>query len=156
MINSETLRATLKKIYGVEDKYIVPISSNWFTPTIDPTDKIGTWIGYRIMSMRPYVQGYQQGVYKVMPMKVSFRLTFIGPEAEKIAMQTILWDERSDAVAAFAEQNAQLNYKDRTCFTYPVRNEGFNDQMCWIVDFDCVTTYEVDTKQKPWLPRQNI
>lgn len=151
MLDSDTLRETLKNIFGIEDKYLVPISTNWFIPTTDPTDKTGSWIGYRIMSKKPYVRAYQQRATMVKPIKVSFRLTFVGPEAEKLADQVLLWEERTDVQEAFEKANAQINYTDRTSFTYPVRNGGFNDDMCWIVDLSAQTFYEVDTKQKPWI-----
>lgn len=64
-----------------------------------------------------------------------------------------MWDDRQDVIDAFAKYKAQLNYKNWTLFTYPVRNGGFNDSMAWIVDLSVQTFYEVDTKQMPWIPR---
>ena len=63
MLDSKSLRDILKEIYGIEDKYLVPISTNWFIPTTDPEDKVGTWIGYRILSKRPYTRAYQGGLF---------------------------------------------------------------------------------------------
>ena len=150
MLNASSLRSVLKDIYGVEDKYLVPISTNWFIPTIDPEDKIGTWIGYRIISKKPVLRAYQSGRNMVKSIKVSFRITFVGPDAEKLADQVLLWEDRTDVTEAFAKQQAEVNYTDRTSFTYPVRNGGFNDSMAWIVDLTAQTFYEVDTKQNPW------
>lgn len=150
MLNASSLRSILKDIYGVEDKYLVPISTNWFIPTIDPEDKIGTWIGYRIISKKPVLRAYQSGRNMVKSIKVSFRITFVGPDAEKLADQVLLWEDRTDVTEAFAKQQAEVNYTDRTSFTYPVRNGGFNDSMAWIVDLTAQTFYEVDTKQNPW------
>ena len=150
MLNASSLRSVLKDIYGVEDKYLVPISTNWFIPTIDSEDKISTWIGYRIISKRPMLRAYQSGRNVVKPIKVSFRLTFVGPQAEELADQVLVWEDRTDVTKAFAKQQAEINYTDRTSFTYPVRNGGFNDSMAWIVDLTAQTFYEVDTKQNPW------
>lgn len=150
MLNETTLRAILKDIYGVEDKYLVPISTNWFIPTVDPGDKIGTWIGYRIISKKPYVRAYQSGVRMVKPLKVSFRITFVGPDAENLADQVLLWEDRTDVTEAFEKHQAEINYTDRVSFTYPVRNGGFNDSMAWVVDLSAQSFYEVDTKQHPW------
>lgn len=151
MLDASTLRSILKEIYGVEDKYIVPISTNWFLPTVDPEDKVGTWIGYRIQSKKPIMRAYQSGVMYEKPIKVNFRLSFIGPQAEELADQVLLWEDRSDVTKAFESAKAQINYTDRQSFSYPVRNGGFNDELCWIVDLSAQTFYEVDTKQKPWL-----
>lgn len=153
MLDSKSLRDILKEIYGVEDKYLVPISTNWFIPTIDPEDKIGTWIGYRILSKKPYARAYQIGLCYSVPLKVNFRLSFVGPQAEELADQTMIWENRTDVIKAFEKVQAQINYTDRTSFTYPVRNGGFNDSLSWIVDMSAQTTCDIDTKQKPWIPR---
>ncbi len=153
MLDATSLRDILKDIFGVEDKYLVPISTNWFLPTIDPDEEIGTWIGYRIISKRPNIRAYQSGVYMEKSIKVEFRITFVGPHAEEYADQLLMWDDRTDVRDAFAKYRAQVNYQDRTSFTYPVRNGGFNDDLAWIVDLSAQTFYEVDTKQKPWILR---
>lgn len=153
MLDATSLRQILKEIYGVDDRFIVPISTNWFVPTVNPEETVGTWIGYRIISKQPLLRAYQQGVFIEKSIRVSFRLSFVGPEAEKLADQTLLWEDRTDVTNIFAEHKAQINYKDRTAFTYPVRNGGFNDSLAWIVDMSAQTFYEVDTKQKPWFPR---
>lgn len=153
MLNTDSLRAVLKEIFGVDDKYLVPISTNWFVPTIDNNDSIGTWVGYRVIDKKPLIRAYQTGVYMEKSVRVSFRLTFVGPHAEDLANQVLLWDDRQDVIDAFAKYKAQLNYKNWTMFTYPVRNGGFNDSMAWIVDLSVQTFYEVDTKQMPWIPR---
>lgn len=150
MLNAKSLRETLKEIFGVDDKYIVPISTNWFIPTTDPDDKVHTWIGYRILNKKPYVRASQMGGDMVKPIKVSFRLTFVGPQAEELADQVLLWEDRTDVTEAFEKAEAQINYTDRTSFTYPVRNGGYNDDMAWIVDLSAQTSYIVDTKQVPW------
>lgn len=151
MLDATSLRKVLKEIYGIEDKYLVPISTNWFLPTVDPEDKVGTWIGYRIISKKPIIRAYQCGVMYEKPIKVVFRLSFVGKQAEELADQVLMWEDRKDVTDAFESVKAQINYTDRQSFTYPVRNGGFNDELCWIVDLSAQTFYEVDTKQKPWL-----
>lgn len=151
MLNATTLRSVLKEIFGIEDKYLVPISTNWFLPTVDPEDKVGTWIGYRIQSKKPTMRAYQQGIMYEKPIKVNFRLSFVGRQAEELADQVLMWEDRKDVTTAFESVKAQINYVDRRSFSYPIRNGGFNDELCWIVDLSAQTFYEVDTKQKPWL-----
>ena len=150
MLDAKILRDTLKEIFGVEDKYLVPISTNWFLPTTDPEDHVGTWIGYRIISKKPYVRAAQYGKDMVKPIRVQFRITFVGPMAEKLADQVLLWEDRTDVTEAFEKSQTQINYTDRTSFSYPVRNGGFNDDLAWVVDLSAQTSYEVDTKQVPW------
>ena len=153
MLNATTLRSILKEIYGIDDKYLVPISTNWFLPTTDPDDKVGTWIGYRIVSKKPYVRAYQGNTMMTKPVRVTFRLSFVGPQAEELADQVLLWEDRKDVTEAFEKEQAQINYTDRVSFTYPVRNGGYNDDLAWIVDLSAQTSYEVDTKQVPWFSK---
>lgn len=155
MLDSSSLRTTLKEIYGIEDKYLVPISTNWFIPTVDPEDKVGTWIGYRILSKKPTIRAYQNYDTMVKPIKVNFRITFVGRQAEELADQILLWEDRLDVTNAFEAIKTQINYQDRQLFTYPVRNGGFNDEMCWVVDLSAQTFYEVNTNQKPWFTPRN-
>lgn len=150
MLNAKILRATLKEIFGIEDKYLVPISTNWFLPTTDPQDHVGTWIGYRIINKRPYVRAAQYGQNMVKPVRVQFRITFVGPQAEELADKVLLWEDRTDVTEAFEKSQSQINYTDRVSFTYPVRNGGYNDDLAWVVDLSAQTSYEVDTKQMPW------
>ena len=153
MLNAEILRETLKEIFGIDDKYLVPISTNWFLPTTDPSDKVNTWIGYRIISKKPYARAYQANSDMTKPVKVNFRITFVGPKAEELADQVLLWEDRTDVQVAFEKHSSQINYVDRTSFTYPVRNGGYNDELAWIVDLSAQTSYNVDTKQVPWFSK---
>lgn len=153
MLTEPMIRDVLKTIYGVEDKYLVPLNNSWFVPTIDPEDKIGTWIGYRILSKTPYARAYKSGVYMIKPLKARIRMSFVGPEAEALADQTLFWDDRTDVQNAFENIKAQINYNSRQEFSYPIRNSGYNDMQAWIVDISVQTYTQADTKQKPWIPR---
>lgn len=153
MLNAQILRDTLKEIFGIDDKYLVPISTNWFLPTTDPEDKVHTWIGYRIINKKPYVRAFRGGTTISKPLKVAFRITFVGPQAEELADQLLLWEDRTDVTEEFEKSQTQINYNDRVSFTYPVRNGGYNDDLAWIVDLSAQTSYDVDTKQVPWFPK---
>lgn len=150
MINSTTLRQALKEIFGVEDKYLVPMDSGWYVPTYDKNDKVGTWIGYRILSIKPNLRASQQGNAYSKSVKCRFRLSFVGKQAEDIALQTLLFDERTDVVNAFAKSQTQLNYTSRDILTYPIREGGLNDSLCWFVDIECQSFYDAEWKNKDW------
>ena len=153
MFNSKSLRIALKNLFGVEDKYIVPISEGWFVPTLPEEETVGTWIGYRIMSYTPYTRSLQMNADKAVPVKVSFRMTFVGPEAEELAQQTLLWETRSDVTKIFEDMEAQINYTNRHVFSYPLKNKGFNDMCCWVVDLSAQTFYKVNANYKPWFEK---
>lgn len=153
MLNSENLRALLKEVFGVEDRYLVPLNGSWFAPTINPEDDIGTWIGYKILSKTPYTRAYQTDHTMVKPIKVKFRLSFVGPQAEALADKVMMWEDRTDVTLAFEKLVAQINYEDRSLFTYPIQYSGFNDRLCWVIDLSAQTVYEVDTKQELWIKK---
>ena len=150
MIDCTSLRAILKDIYGIEDKYLVPMDESWYVPTYDKTDKVGSWIGYRILSIKPNLRAGYQGTAYSKSIKARFRLAFIGPQAEALALQTLVFDERTDVVQAFERYQIQLNYISREILTYPIKESGLNDSLCWFVDFDCQSFYNVEWKGKDW------
>lgn len=150
MLDTNTLRSILKEIYGVDDKYLVPMDMSWYVPTYDRTNKIGTWIGYRILSIKPNVRAGYTGSGYSKSIKGRFRLAFIGREAEQLALQTLLFDDRLDVVQAFEKAQAQLNYVSRELLTYPVKEGGLNNNLCWIVDFDFQSFYNADIQYGPW------
>lgn len=152
MFNTDALRSVLKEIFGVDDKYLLPLTADQFVPTIDPDDKVGTWIGYMMLYKEPYTRGFMAEPNAYQPIAVKFRTTFVGPQAEEFADSTLFWDMRHDVTRAFERENAQLNYMQRQLYTYPVQNKGFNDRLCWIVDMKVQTIVELDMNHGPWFP----
>lgn len=151
MIGHKELRDILLNIFGVPENHLVALSESMFIPTIDREDKVGDWIGYRILEEDRISRAYSNAEYYEVPLKIKFRLVFIGPNAEALCHDCLLWDDRYDVQQAFAKHEAQLFYSDRNYYTYPVKNEGFNDSSAWVVDFLAQTIYRVRTNYKPWL-----
>lgn len=151
MLDTPALKQALLDIYGIPEKYIVPLDAGWYVPTYDPKEKVGTWIGYRILSVKPNVRAGYTGVSYEKSVKIRFRLSFIGQQAEKLALQTLLFDERKDVIKAFEKSSTQLNYISRDIMTYPVKEGGLNDSLCWFVDIDCQSFYASgDLKYGDW------
>lgn len=150
MLDSHALRRALKEIYGVEDRYLVPLDYGWYVPTYDKEDKVGTWIGYRILVVKPNVRAGYTGSSYNKSVKVKFRLSFVGKQAEELALQTLLFDDRLDVVQAFEKSQTQLNYTSREILTYPVKEGGLNDSLVWFTDVDCQSFYFADVKYKDW------
>lgn len=149
MLDTSILREILKEIYGVEDKYLVALSTHEFAPSVE-FNAAATWIGYRVLTKQPYIRAYQAGRDMVLPIKCRFRLSFVGTEAEELANQTMLWDMRTDVRNSFESRGIQLNYVQRQVESFPLKQGGYNDELGWKVDFDCQTFYQVDTRQKLW------
>ena len=150
MLDSEALRQALKDIYKVDDKYIVPLDSGWYVPTYDKNEKVGTWIGYRILEVKPNVRTGYTGRSYTKSVKIRFRLSFIGKQAEELALQTLLFDDRIDVTKAFEQSQTQLNYVSREILTYPVKEGGLNDSLVWFTDIDCQSFYAADVKYGDW------
>lgn len=141
MLNTDSLRQFLKDVYAVDDKYLVPMDKGWYVPTYDSSDKVGTWIGYRILKIKPNIRaGYTGNTYE-KSIKVTFRLSFVGTQAEELALQTLLFDDRIDVVKALEKSFTQMNYTSREILTYPIREGGLNDSLCWYTDFECQSFY---------------
>lgn len=154
LLNSKSLRSALLKIFDIDEKYLIPLNDGWFVPTSLPEEIVGTWIGYRINSIRPYARAYASGATFVKPVKISFRITFIGTDAEDLALQTMFWEDRSDVTDVFEKEYlTQINYNERQVYSYPVKNKGFNDYLSWVADFTAQTTLDIATKWKPWIRR---
>lgn len=147
MLNSETLRQAIISIFGIPEKYVVPLDEGWYVPTYDKNDKVGTWIGYRILTKKQISRVIRQDTIFGKSIKVKFRLTFVGPQAEELADSTIMWDDRKDVIKIFTDLQFQLNYNKRQMFSYPVANGGLNDNLCWCVDFEAQGFY---TQQANW------
>lgn len=150
MLDSEALRTALKEIYGIDDKYLVPLDSGWYVPTYDKADKMSTWIGYRILEVKPNVRAGYSGSSYSKSVKVKFRLSFVGRQAEQLALQTLLFDDRQDVTKAFEKSQTQLNYVSREILTYPIKEGGLNDSLCWFTDVDCQSFYAADVRYPGW------
>lgn len=150
MLDSVALREALKSIYGIEDKYLVPLDSGWYVPTYDHNDKVGTWIGYRILSVKPNLRAGYSGQSYTKSVKIRFRVSFVGKQAEQLALQTLLFDERKDVIEAFEQSQTQLNYISRDILTYPLKEGGLNDNLVWFTDIECQSFYAADVQYKDW------
>ena len=151
MLDMASLRGVLLDILGIEEKYVVAMSNHQFVPTYDKEDKVGTWVGYRILEKSAYARTYEDspGVY-VRPIRASFRISLVGPQAEEIADGMFLWDDRSDVQEAFEKIDAQVNYDKRKIYSFPIEEAGFNDRLCWCVDFNAQSFYVLQTKLEKW------
>jgi hypothetical protein len=130
-------------------KYIVPLQADWFVPAIDPEAPTGNWIGYMILSISPSVRPLQPELDTdmVTNLKVSFRLTFIGPQAEEMAVSTLFWNKRPDVQQVFKTMQAQLRHVDGRVYTHLIRNDELNIKHVWGTDMSAMTFFNTDTHQ---------
>ena len=140
MLDSNTLRQIIKEIYQFDDDFIVPITTNWFVPDINLNEKPGTYIGYRILSKKNYFAANKED-----ELKVSFRLTFIGENAEQMADKVHFWKDMKEVKKIFEKYKVQMDYSDLVAFTYPEKQN--KSEMSWILDMSCYSDYGQDLKQ---------
>ena len=144
MLDSKTLRLIIKSIFNIDDDYIVPIINNWFLPQVNLDKKTGTYIGYRILSKRYSYADSSSNILKKDSIKVAFRLTFIGYNAEKLADQIHFWRDQKSVNKLFDSYKLKLNYSDMTSFTYPIKSENY--PIAWIFDLSVLSDYFEDLK----------
>ena len=145
MLDSNKLKKIIKEIYNLDDKYIIPITTNWFLPDSDFSDKESIYIGYRIISSKKVSANNKYNKYKVDYIKTSIRLTFVGINAEKYASEIHFWDDMKDVKKIFEKYKVQMDFNDIQSFTYPIRNEIECD-MVWVFDMCVKTDYQEDLK----------
>ena len=150
MLDTPTLHDILLHIYGIEPEYLVPLDTDWYVPTYDKNNHVGTWIGYRILMVKPNVRANYTGSSYNKSIKGRFRLSFIGKQAESLALATLLFDDRKDVIEEFARHGIQVNYTSREILTYPLKEGGLNNSLVWFTDIECQSFYAADVKYDRW------
>ena len=144
MLNTETLRQIIKEIYKIEDEFIVPITTNWFIPDVKTKSESSIFIGYRIINKRKGSIENKNDSTKIDVIKTSFRLVFIGEDAEKFADEIHFWEDNKDILRIFEKYRIQVNSNHIDAFTYPIRD--CNCDLAWIIDLDATSDYKSDLK----------
>ncbi len=76
---------------------------------------------------------------------------FFGTQSEVLALDTLFWDEREDVKKLFETVcDSQINYSARKIYTTTFKQEGYNDQLVWCVDFAAQGFVGLETGYKPW------
>lgn len=142
----------LLQIFGIPEQYLVHLIGDYLIPRADLDAPTSNWIGYRVLSKRPYARAYgtSNNGYITIPLRLRFRLVFVGPQAEDFADSTMFWDDRADVKRIFDTYGAQMNYIDREIYSRVVRNKGFNDEIAWVVDINCQMNYTIDIRKPLW------
>ena len=80
----------------------------------------------------------------------SVKIQFVGKDAQKWAISTLFWDERTDVQNNFAEYQAQLLLSDRTITSVPFQQDGYNGEMSYLASFDVIHNVTQDEIIKYW------
>jgi hypothetical protein len=159
MLTQSVLRDVLLKIFFDGDEaylpYVVPLIGNWWQPTSNP-GMLATYIGYSITGLRPELRTVKAVDILAATVQTTFRIAACGPQAEEIIHSTLFWDERSDVKAAFAATDEQLNYTGRHIYPVTLKQDGFNDSLCWVTNIRTTGTYRKHEQLEPWFPLPHI
>ena len=80
----------------------------------------------------------------------SVKIQFVGKNAQKWAISTLFWDERTDVQNNFAEYQSQLLPSDRTITSVPFQQDGYNGEMSYLASFDVIHNVTQDEIIKYW------
>jgi hypothetical protein len=160
------LRETLALIFfGSADeehlRYIIPLTGGWVVPTADPGQKVSTWIGYQIVSIRPTATSLMRDDVLFKECKIYVRLWSVGEQAEELMTSTLFWDERIDVKNLFDEYLGRLLQGGREIISQVYEQEGLNSQLCWMTDMLFAAYASLDQKSEEvnhikWVERPHI
>ncbi|MBR5966203.1 MAG: hypothetical protein IK015_08840 [Treponema sp.] len=145
MLNLKTLRIILKEIFELDDEHIVPITANWFVPSVNLKEEDEIYLGYRIISKKQFSLKDDENAGPDF-IKVYFRLSFLGRNSEQFAEQIYFWKDNDKVKNVFASFDLELNFNDISSFTYPISSSVKNGEMSWIFDMSAMSDYEKELK----------
>jgi len=143
MFDIEQLKNLLKSIYKLADEYFIPITTNWYTPAGNIPDETKTYIGYRIISKRKVTYDSIDTQRKSY-IKIFFRLSFIGKNAEQLSDQIHFWEDQEEVLKIIDSYHLKFDYNNMTSYTYPT--QMLKNNMAWIYDLSVYFDYLEELK----------
>ena len=138
-------------------KYIIPRKGNFLNPSLDCN--AATFAIFWIEKSTKRVTNFTIDVYNEETEDVtthfatllsSVKIQFVGKDAQKWAISTLFWDERTDVQNNFAEYQSQLLPSDRTITSVPFQQDGYNGEMSYLASFDVIHNVTQDEIIKYW------
>ena len=138
-------------------KYIIPRKGNFLNPSLDCN--AATFAIFWIEKSTKRVTNFTIDVYNEETEDVtthfatllsSVKIQFVGKDAQKWAISTLFWDERTDVQDNFADYHAQLLPSDRTITSVPFQQDGYNGEMSYLASFDVIHNVTQDEIIKYW------
>ena len=137
-------------------KYIIPRKGNFLNPSLDCNAATYAifWIEKQIKRVTNFTsddyneEGCDTTHYATL--KTSVSIQFVGKNAQKWALSTMFWDERTDVQNNFAEYQSQLLLGNRTITSIPFQQDGYNGEMSYLASFDVISNVTQDEIIKYW------
>lgn len=137
-------------------KYIIPRKGNFLNPSLDVNAATFAifWLEKSIKRVANLTtDDYNEeecDTTHYATLLSSVKIQFVGKDAQKWAISTLFWDERTDVQNNFAEYQAQLLLSDRTITSVPFQQGGYNGEMSYLASFDVIHNVTQDEIIKYW------
>lgn len=137
-------------------KYIIPRKGNFLNPSLDVNAATFAifWLEKSIKRVTNFTtDDYNEkecDTTHYATLLSSVKIQFVGKNAQKWAISTLFWDERTDVQNNFAEYQSQLLPSDRTITSVPFQQDGYNGEMSYLASFDVIHNVTQDEIIKYW------
>ena len=137
-------------------KYIIPRKGNFLNPSLDCNAATFAifWLEKSIKRVTNITtDDYNEeecDTTHYATLLSSVKIQFVGKNAQKWAISTLFWDERTDVQNNFAEYQSQLCTSDRTITSVPFQQDGYNGEMSYLASFDVIHNVTQDEIIKYW------
>ena len=137
-------------------KYIIPRKGNFLNPSLDCNAATFAifWLEKSIKRVTNITtDDYNEeecDTTHYATLLSSVKIQFVGKNAQKWAISTLFWDERTDVQNNFAEYQSQLCPSDRTITSVPFQQDGYNGEMSYLASFDVIHNVTQDEIIKYW------
>lgn len=137
-------------------KYIIPRKGNFLNPSLDVNAATFAifWLEKSIKRVTNFTtDDYNEeecDTTHYATLLTSAKIQFVGKNAQKWAISTLFWDERTDVQNNFAEYQSQLLPSDRTITSVPFQQDGYNGEMSYLASFDVIHNVTQDEIIKYW------
>lgn len=137
-------------------KYIIPRKGNFLNPSLDVNAATFAifWLEKSIKRVTNFTtDDYNEkecDTTHYATLLSSVKIQFVGKNAQKWAISTLFWDERTDVQNNFAEYQSQLLPSDRTITSIPFQQDGYNGEMSYLASFDVIHNVTQDEIIKYW------
>ena len=137
-------------------KYIIPRKGNFLNPSLDCNAATFAifWLEKSIKRVTNFTtDDYNEeecDTTHYATLLSSVKIQFVGKNAQKWAISTLFWDERTDVQNNFAEYQAQLLLSDRTITSVPFQQDGYNGEMSYLASVDVIHNVTQDEIIKYW------
>ena len=137
-------------------KYIIPRKGNFLNPSLDVNAATFAifWLEKSIKRVTNFTtDDYNEkecDTTHYATLLTSVKIQFVGKNAQKWAISTLFWDERTDVQNNFSEYQSQLLPSDRTITSIPFQQDGYNGEMSYLASFDVIHNVTQDEIIKYW------